>query len=690
MLYYEGNWRDIFQNWEALCVSFPGFIGSIVAKFLNASTIDGFNPYRLTRDGIDWEVSDPDDPWSYIGYWGDHQIIYLVKFLEAIQRYYPGELEDMLGREIFSCADVPYRIRPYDKIVWDPRATIDYDHDLAWSIGERVRDIGTDGRLYQDRSGRVRHVNLMEKLLVPVLAKLSNFVPGGGIWMNTQRPEWNDANNALAGNGISVVTLCHLRRHLTWLIGFVKDRGEESTTISNEVIEWMRGVRSGLEGMPGRSRRETLDALGMAFSDYRSKVYSNGFSGRAGIRFSELASFFELALERTDRSIEDNRRDDGLYHAYNILDLSAGGGEADIGRLHEMIEGQVAALSSTRLSASEAADMLRRLFDSDMYREDQRSFMLYPIMQLPSFMDRNVIPEESIGKAPLLGKLLEAGDGSIIERDRGGALRFNGDFANAGDLESALERLASDDAWLHDVARDRGAVLDIFETVFNHREFTGRSGRMYGYEGLGCIYWHMISKLLLAAQEITLKAVRDGEPAGTRDALTGYYYRIRSGLSFEKTAREYGAFPTDPYSHTPLHAGAQQPGMTGQVKEEIITRFGELGVVVKDGLVGFDPVILRGDEFIEEPETFEYYDIGGERRSIELGPGSLAFTFCQVPVVYSVLGGQTGIRITFASGEVAERRDNSLDMQESRSVFERAGAIVRIDAQIDPASLLGE
>ena len=32
--------------------------------------------------------------------------------------------------------------------------------------------------------------------------------------MNTQRPEWNDANNALVGYGLSMVTLAHLRRYL--------------------------------------------------------------------------------------------------------------------------------------------------------------------------------------------------------------------------------------------------------------------------------------------------------------------------------------------------------------------------------------------------------------------------------------------------------------------------------------------
>jgi hypothetical protein len=46
---YEGNWRDIFQNWEALGRSFPGYLEQFIAVFLNASTADGYNPYRITR-----------------------------------------------------------------------------------------------------------------------------------------------------------------------------------------------------------------------------------------------------------------------------------------------------------------------------------------------------------------------------------------------------------------------------------------------------------------------------------------------------------------------------------------------------------------------------------------------------------------------------------------------------------------
>ena len=72
---YEGNWRDIFQNWEALAWSYPEFVEGMIDTFLNATTPDGYNPYRITLGGIDWEVPEPDNPWSNIGYWSDHQIL---------------------------------------------------------------------------------------------------------------------------------------------------------------------------------------------------------------------------------------------------------------------------------------------------------------------------------------------------------------------------------------------------------------------------------------------------------------------------------------------------------------------------------------------------------------------------------------------------------------------------------------
>ena len=695
-LSYEGNWRDIFQNWEALALSFPGFLPGLVAKFVNGSTVDGFNPYRITRDGVDWEIEDPADPWSFIGYWGDHQIVYLLKFLELLPRYAPGTLENLLEQDVFCYANVPYRIKPYEDILENPHRTIVYDTDLAAAIKTRVETLGTDGRLLPDPDGSVYHVNLLEKLLVPALSKLSNLVPDGGIWMNTQRPEWNDANNALVGDGISMVTLYYLRRYLAFLGGLLEKREDAATSISVEVASWLRRLQTALEEnravldegtVSDGDRRRFLDAMGRAFSVYREQVYRAGFSGKTDLPVFEISALCRRATEYLDHAIRANRREDGLYHTYNLLKAEPDGDEAAVHPLYEMLEGQVAVLSSGAIEAPEAVRLLDALFESGMYREDQKSFLLYPERELPGFMNRNMIPEDRVSQVPLLTALLETADDSICARDVLGVWRFHGDFRNAADVAAVLDRLAARPQWSDRVAADRQAVLDIFEEVFHHRSFTGRSGAMYAYEGLGCVYWHMVSKLLLAVQEIALKSFRDEDPDPVRDALVQAYYRIRSGLGYEKTVSEYGAFPTDPYSHTPPHGGAQQPGMTGQVKEEILTRFGELGVVVEDGRVSFRPVLLRRNEFRKTPGTYRHHDLSGAPCSLKVSAGALAFSFCQVPVIYQLTRDVAWIRVTTSEGASSTSHDDRLDEVQSRMIFDRTGDIARIEVGVPERSL---
>jgi hypothetical protein len=695
-LSYEGNWRDIFQNWEALCTSFPGFLPSMVAKFVNASTCDGFNPYRITRDGVDWETEDPDDPWSYIGYWGDHQIIYLLKFLEAMNRYDPGELERLLTREVFSYANVPYRIKPYEEILRDPHATIVYDQSLDAHIDEQIEALGADGKLVRDRDGSVYHVSLLEKLLVPALAKLSNLVPDGGIWMNTQRPEWNDANNALVGDGVSVVTLCYLRRYLVFLENLLDGAPDDSIGVSNEVADWLRQILSVLEREPsplsaqilsGHDRKRLLDALGRVFSEYRDQVYAHGFSGKQNVPLAEVVALCQTARPYLDRAIRANRRRDGLYHSYLLLAIADESDEAALHHLPEMLEGQVAVLSSGVPDADEALEILTQLYASSLYRPDQRSFMLYPEKTLPGFLAKNVVPVDDVRAIPLLNALLDAGDTGIVARDSAGIYRFDADFANARDLARALDRLAAMERWSAAVARDRDAILDLFEAVFHHRSYTGRSGAMYAYEGLGCIYWHMVAKLLLAVQEVALRAVRDEQPAALCRDLARAYYRIRSGLGFEKTVAEYGAFPTDPYSHTPPRGGAKQPGMTGQVKEEILTRLGELGIRIEAGAVSFLPVLLRPEEFLASPSVFRFYDIDGRPAAIDLPAGCLAFSFCQVPIVYERIETEGWIRVDLGDGTAAEIAGQRLDTELSQSLFARNGLIARIHVGVSRETL---
>jgi len=127
---YQGNWRDIFQNWESLSMSYPRFLEGMVATFLNASTADGYNPYRITRAGIEWEVLDPSDPWSHIGYWGDHQIVYLSRLLENLENHEPGRLSAGLAERLYASANVPYEIAGFEDLLRDPRQSISFGKSL--------------------------------------------------------------------------------------------------------------------------------------------------------------------------------------------------------------------------------------------------------------------------------------------------------------------------------------------------------------------------------------------------------------------------------------------------------------------------------------------------------------------------------------------------------------------------------
>jgi hypothetical protein len=674
---YEGNWRDIFQNWEGLAQSYPVCLDAMLAIFLNASTADGYNPYRLTRSGIDWEVEDPDDPWSHIGYWGDHQIIYLLRLLESYERFYPRRLAQALNERLFSYAHVPYEIKGFEDLVRDPRHSIRFDVALHRRLAERAQTLGNDGKLKADRAGEVLLVSLAEKLLVPLLAKLSNFVPGGGIWLNTQRPEWNDANNALAGWGLSVVTVCYMRRYLTFLHQLFAGGGT-TVELSAPLAVFAREIAAILpkaEGQDDARRFEALAALGRAGERYREALYQGSLEDRATVAVAELRALLSTALHAVDATLQANRRPDGMFHSYNLLKIADR--KAMVSNLYLMLEGQVAALSSGVLPPAESLSLLRNLRASQLFRTDQHSYLLYPDREVTPFLSRNTLPRDWRAKAPAIADLAAKGARDLIAIDVNGEAHFHGGLVNAGSLEARLNRLASDARWSRAIEQDRPALLELWEEVFHHRAFTGRSGTMFAFEGLGSIYWHMVAKLLVAAEECHRQAVATGARAEVVAGLRAAYYDIRRGLGFNKTPEEYGAFPTDPYSHTPRHRGAQQPGMTGQVKEELLTRWAELGVRAADGLLTFNPCLLRRSEFFAEPHAFDCFDLNGARQTCQMSAGSLAFTYCQVPISYR-LAEAPAIKVERRNGITETVSGHALGRTDSEAILARNGEITRL------------
>lgn len=693
LLAYEGNWRDIFQNWEALSLSYPDFIPSMIAKFVNASTIDGYNPYRVTQDGIDWEVEDLEDPWSYIGYWGDHQIIYLLKFLELSEAFYPGLLTALMTEALFSYANIPYRLKPFEEIVKDPKNTVLYDEALASQIELRTSEIGADGKLILTQDHEVYQVTLLEKLLVPLLSKLSNLVVGGGIWLNTQRPEWNDGNNALVGSGVSFVTLCYLRRY-TQFLKTILARCPQQIDLTQAVGDWLvrtnvilKDIMVELEDKPlnPAQRFKSLRALGEAASQYRAQVYQAEVLDTGVFERSSIEALIDSALAVFERTISDNQRDDGLFQTYNLLKTESE--QTSISHLYPMLEGQVAILSAKTLSPLDAIKVLDALFKSDIYRPDQETFMLYPDRALTNFLDKNRFSAASVQDNELIQKMLAAADQRLLIKDPNGDMRFHPDCTNIDALNEILHSVMQDYT-VADAKNAFDAMHKLFESVFNHHAFTGRSGAMFGFEGLGCIYWHMVAKLLLAVQESYFSAVDEGADTDLLDQLANHYYRVRAGFGFNKSPQDFGAFPTDPYSHTPKHAGAQQPGMTGQVKEEVLTRFGELGLRIQNGQVTFDPRLLMRTAFSAQAMTFEYLSATDQWQTLKLPKNALGFTWCQVPIVYELTDHEFSIDVTDADGGVVTIPGQTLPGPVSAQLISRRGAIVQLTVSIPHGALL--
>ena len=634
---YQGNWRDIFQNWEALSLSYPDFTNSIIAKFLNATTADGYNPYKVTSEGIDWEVIEPENPWSNIGYWGDHQIIYLCRLLELSYAHNPAALRQMLGMREFAFANVPYRFKSYSDIVRDPKNTITFDQAAHEHIFAQLPTYGQDARLVMGIDQQPLLVTFTEKILITLLTKLSNFIPEAGIWMNTLRPEWNDANNALVGNGASMVTLYYMRRFVTFLIQLYDGEAHSSSplasspisdtyALSEEVVLFLRNILTTMVNhLPEQAdqpicftdytRRSFTDQMGRAGEAYRTAIYTGHSGKKVELDASLICQFLNMTLDFIDQSIDLNQREDGLYHAYNLVKFDKG--TITISHLYEMLEGQVAVLSSRRLNTEQAADLLDAMRHSALYREDQRSYMLYPARKRASFLDMNNLPVEALS-LPVVQRLLANQATDILTQDCQGGVHFSADFNNADFLLRAIQRSSE-----KIIPEETEQLLNIYEQLFNHHAFTGRSGTFYKYEGLGCIYWHMVSKLLLAVGECIQSSRLI---ASLPHRLISHYCEIREGIGSHKTPAEYGSFPFDAYSHTPSMAGVQQPGMTGQVKEDIISRFFELGVQVQDGQITFCPTMLTDADFSDGELRFSYCGTEIIYRKTANGTGSVTLT----------------------------------------------------------------
>jgi hypothetical protein len=128
--------------------------------------------------------------------------------------------------------------------------------------------------------------------------------------------------------------------------------------------------------------------------------------------------------------------------------------------------------------------------------------------------------------------------------------------------------------------------------------------------------------------------------------------------------------------------------MTGQVKEEVLSRFGELGVSIQDGTVRFEPTLLRECEFVADVRPFRFLDVQGRWQELQVPARGLAFTWCQVPIVYHLVDRSApSMTVTREDGSSQTLAALSLPAELSAELFRRSGRIRHVSIDL-PRNLL--
>ena len=126
--------------------------------------------------------------------------------------------------------------------------------------------------------------------------------------------------------------------------------------------------------------------------------------------------------------------------------------------------------------------------------------------------------------------------------------------------------------------------------------------------------------------------------------------------------------------------------MTGQVKEDILTRMAELGVQTQNGQLVFKPYLLHKKEFLSEDRNAHFVLLNGKSNTLQLYKNSLAFTVCQVLVVY-VVSESNHIEVVYTN-DTAERLDSlALSKEISNKIFNRTNTVKEVKVFITEDNL---
>jgi hypothetical protein len=319
-------------------------------------------------------------------------------------RFHPGALHRSCSTvRVFSHADVPYRIGPTMRCSKTP-TTPSTSTGRVSAVAARVAARGADGKLVVT-TPMVRDCSrdAGEKLLLLLLVKLTNLVPEGGIWMNTQRPSGTTPTTRWSAKGCrwSPPPICAARWSSAGVflptVPMFAD-AELSTRCLSAVTAILAQHKACADN---RLRR-------------RAAPHGYGCAGHGRQRLSP-AGLRERLLRR-DRAVDGAADalallEQALAYIDQTLRANAARGWA-LSRLQHPAptagRARRSAISTRcwkdRLQCSHrgcwmpmrALALLNACARSALYRADQHSYILYPDRELPGFLAKNNVPHAQV------------------------------------------------------------------------------------------------------------------------------------------------------------------------------------------------------------------------------------------------------------------------------------------------------
>ena len=269
------------------------------------------------------------------GYWSDHWT-YNLDLIEDYLAVFPEKEREMLFEGDYTYFAPQARVLPRARRYVKTKNGIRQYHFLEY--GETAEDGGTQGKsafpsknqILRDRSGKVIHATLIEKLLLLCTIKFATLDPYGmGVEMEGGKPGWYDALNGLPGMlGSSMAESFELLRMIVYVTGALK-RHTGELRLSRELYELLAELQKISEEEEPKLRQS--DGAVMSFWNrindakeaYRSKVYGGMSGEKAFAASNDICKILERFASILQYGIQKAKKGAKIIPTYFAYEVTA-------------------------------------------------------------------------------------------------------------------------------------------------------------------------------------------------------------------------------------------------------------------------------------------------------------------------------------------------------------------------------